>query len=124
MIRELDGTFVRHRHYFFAGGVDETVESALLHQRAAVAIPPELADVVVLRGDHLLAGAIDKPLEPEYLHHCPAGPVFVKRLYVRVFRICDHGPVCVLETVEAVALELLQAMIRSRRGRARRCGQW
>lgn len=103
---------MRHGHHLLADSVDEAVEVSFTHEGTAVAIETELADVVVLRGDHLLAGAIDKPLEPEYLHHCPAGPVFVKRLYVRVFRICDHGPVCVLETVEAVTLELPQAMVR------------
>ena len=115
---------MRHRHHLLAGGVDETVEFSLLHQCAAVAVSPELPDVVVLRGHDLLAAAIDKPLEPEYLHHCPAGPVFVKRLYVRIFRIYDHVPACVLETVETVALELYQAMMRCRRGRWGRFGQW
>ena len=59
----------------------------------------------------LFAGAIHKPLEPEYLHHCPAGPVFVKRPYIRIFGIYDHVLVIVFETVVAVALEFYQAMM-------------
>ena len=115
---------MRHRHHLLAGGVDETVEFSLLHQCAAVAVSPELPDVVVLRGHDLLAAAIDKPLEPEYLHHCPAGPVFVKRLYIRIFRIYHDVSFFVLETVVAVALELPQAMIRSRHGCWGFGGQW
>ena len=103
---------MRHRHHLLADSVDEAIEVSFTHKGAAGAVLTKGADFVILRVHDLLASAIHKPLDPEYLHHCPAGPVFVKRLYVRVFRICDHGPVCVLETVEAVALELLQAMMR------------
>lgn len=116
--------FLGHRHHLLAGIVDEAVEVSFPHEGAAVAVETEFADFVILRVHDLLASAIHKPLEPEYLHHCPAGPVFVKRLYVRIFRGYDHCPMIVFETVVAVALEFFQAMMRNRRGCLGRCGQW
>ena len=113
---------MRHGHHLLADSVDEAVEVSFTHEGTAVVIETELTDFVVLRMHDLLTGAIHKPLEPEYLHHCPAGPVFVKRPYVRVFRIYHDVSFFVLETVVAVALELLQAM--TGRGRDGRFGQW
>ena len=99
---------MRHRHQLLAGSVDEAVEVSFPHEGATVAVETEFADFVILRVHDLLTGAIHKPLEPEYLHHCPAGPVFVKRPYVRVFRIYHDVSFFVLETVVAVALEFLE----------------
>ena len=103
---------MRHRHHLLADSVDEAIEVSFTHKGAAGAVLTKGADFVILRVHDLLAGAIHKPLEPEYLHHCPTGPVFVKRPYVRVFRIYHDVSVFVLETVVAVALELPQAMVR------------
>lgn len=113
---------MRHRHHLLADSVDEAVEVSFTHEGTAVAIETELVDFVILRVHDLLTGAIHKPLEPEYLHHCPIGLILSKRLYIRIFRIYDYVPFFVFETVVAVALELLQAM--TGRGRDGRFGQW
>ena len=104
--------FAHYGHHLLTGSVDEAVKISFPHESATVAIETELADFVILRMHDLLAGAIQKPLEPEYLHHCPIGLILSKRLYIRIFRIYDYVPFFVFETVEAVTLELPQAMVR------------